>query len=503
MSKPPNLYVCLYAREFPAQAMLRLRPDMRSQPLVIMDGEPPMQTVCSCDAKARSLGVVLGMTQVEVGTIPAITSTTRSRSEEEAAISVLLECAGTFSPRVENRSQDNAFLCVIDIAGTEKLFGSSEKLVKALIGRVRALGVVAVAAVSEDFNTSLCIARSMNSSRPISVVPSGKEAEALSSIPLTVLGLNEKSAETFALWGIRTLGMLAALPETSLIARMGQEGKRHLQLARGKLPHLFLPSEPPFKLEEHRELDFPEDNLESLLFGVNVMLEQLMIRAVNRALALASVTTMLTLDGGVIHSRTVKPALPSIDKQLWLKLIQLDLEAHPPGAAILALTLNAEPGNIGKVQLGLFSPQLPEAARLDVTLARIRAIVGEDRVGRAVLKDTHRSDDFRMEPFTVPSGRPAVSMSNHKKTAMRQLRPAEKLTVSTRDEQPETFFFRGKRYVVERAYGPWRASGDWWSGSRWKLEQWDFISRSGEERLCCCAVHDLEQGLWTMEGLYD
>ena len=92
---------------------------------------------------------------------------------------------------------------------------------------------------------------------------------------------------------------------------------------------------------------------------------------------------------------------PSNDRRLWLKLLHLDLEAHLPAAAIVAVTLSAEPGKTSKVQLGLFSPQLPEPGRLDVTLARIRAIVGDECVGQAVLRDTHRPDSFRMERFTV------------------------------------------------------------------------------------------------------
>ena len=179
--------------------------------------------------------------------------------------------------------------------------------------------------------------------------------------------------------------MLAALPEKELIARMGQESKRLRQLARGEWPHLFQPVEPAFLLEEQMELDSPVELLDSLLFVVGVMLDQLILRAKARILALASVTITLTLDGGGTHTRTVRPALPTTDKQLWIKLLHLDLEAHPPHAAILALTLTAEPGSTSKVQLGLFSPQLPEASRLDVTLARIRAIIGEECVGRAVL----------------------------------------------------------------------------------------------------------------------
>src|SRR5580704_6454353 len=140
-------------------------------------------------------------------------------------------------------------------------------------------------------------------------------------------------------------------------------------------------------------------------------------------LALASLTITLTLEGCATHSRTVRPALPTNDKQLWIKLLHLDLEAHPPHAAILALTLTAEPGSTSKVQLGLFSPQLPEAARLDVTLARIRAIVGEECVGRAVLQDTHAPESFRMEPFTVPSGDSAAVSSQPRGAFVRPKRP--------------------------------------------------------------------------------
>ena len=38
----------------------------------------------------------------------------------------LLEVAGTFSPRVEDRSEDRAFLCGIDIAARRSLFGAPD-----------------------------------------------------------------------------------------------------------------------------------------------------------------------------------------------------------------------------------------------------------------------------------------------------------------------------------------------------------------------------------------
>jgi protein ImuB len=315
---------------------------------------------------------------------------------------------------------------------------------------------------------------------------------------------HERQCGTFGLWGIRTLGAIGALPEKELISRIGQEGRRLRQLARGELPHHFVPYEAKFELEERMELETPVEELERLLFVVNVMLEQLIFRVTARVLALASVTITLSLEGNVVHARTVRPALPTNDRPLWLKLLQLDLEAHPPQAAIVAVILTAESGSTSKVQLGLFSPQLPEPMRLDVTLARIRALVGDDCVGSPVLRDTNQPDGFRVEPFKVPSIHSPTSATVSSSAAMRQLRPPERASITLRDRQPASFVFRDCRYEVEHAYGPWLAEGDWWNRQTWALEQWDLIARSSDgAMLCCCLVRNLKEQSWQVVTLYD
>ncbi len=504
MTKCAELYACLYAKEFPAQALLRLRPNLRDMPFLVMEGEPPLQQVCSLNRKASSLGVARGMTQVEVDTFPSIELLPRSEKEEAAARAALLECAGRFSPRVEDRSAGYSFLCAIDIAGTEKLLGSPLVLAHTLLNQVRTLGIAGCVTVSSNCHAAVALAKGLPSSGSVRIIPTGEESAILAPLPITVLNLTAEQAEKFSLWGISTLEMLAALPEKELIARMGQEGKRLRQLARGELPHLFRPVEPALALEEHMELDSPVEVLDSLLFVVGVMLDQLIGRAKARILALASVTVTLELEGEAVHTRIVRPALPTNDKQLWIKLLHLDLEAHPPQAAILSLTLAAEPGSTSRVQLGLFSPQLPEPMRLDVTLARIRAIVGEEGVGRAVLKDTHQPDGFRMAAFTLPATARSADISSQPRSALRQLRPAEDISVTTQGQRPKAFVFRERYYMVESSYGPWRTGGDWWTSTRWGLEQWDIVARAKDNALlCCCLMRDLIQNCWQMAALYD
>jgi len=506
MKPAGELYACLYAKEFPAQAVLRLRPELRERPVVVVEGEPPLETVCSFNAKARYLGIARGMTRVELDTFSSLIVLQRSRLEEVSTHAVMLECAGAFSPRVEDRSDGSAFLCVIDIAGTEKLLGPPEVLARELLRRVRVLGVSASVAISRNFYAALSYVR--GSSSRIAFIAPGNEGPALAPLPLKALDVSSPHAETFAIWGIRTLGALAALPEKELIARLGQEGKRLRQLAHGELPHHFVPHEATFELKERMELDTPVEQLDSLLFVLGLMLEQLTLRATARVLALASVTITLSLEGSATHVRAVRPALPTNDRPLWLKLLQLDLEAHPPQAAIVAVTLTAEPGSTNKVQLGLFSPQLPEPMRLDVTLARIRALVGDECVGSPVLRDTNKPDGFRVEPFKVPVVHSSSSATVSSSAAMRQLRPPEKASITLRDRQPTSFVFRDCWYEVEHAYGPWLAEGDWWNRQTWALEQWDLIARSsapsGESTmLCCCLVRDLKEQSWQVVTLYD
>ncbi|HEX4037424.1 MAG TPA: DNA polymerase Y family protein [Acidobacteriaceae bacterium] len=510
MNRDRELCACLYVREFPAQAMLRLRPDLRRQPVAILEGTPPRQQVCACNSPARDIGLSPGLTRAELDVFPGVVCLPRSLAEESSARAALLQAAGQFSPRVEEQSEGTAFCAALDIAGTEKLFGPPEQLGPRLLRTVRPLGIQASLVVSRNLHAALCLARSL----PIRIVviPPGEEARTLASLPLSVLPLTPEYAETFARWGISTLGALAALPEKELIARLGQVGRRLRQLALGAAPHLLVPADPPFTLEEHIELDAPVELLDSLLFVLGVLLDQLIARALSQILALASVTVTLTLEGGSTHTRTVRPALPTTDRRLWLRLLHLDLQAHPPPAPILAVTLAAEPGSTSKVQQGLFTPPLPEPDRLDVTLARIRSLVGDNRVGSPVLEDTYRPDAFRMAPFTLPatsSPVPGPQPHAHPRLARRRLRPPEPIAVTLRERRPASFVFRNQRYTVERAWGPWFFSGNWWGIQCWSIEKWDLVARSirdGAMLSCAIARNPLRPATmneWRAEELYD
>lgn len=496
-----ELYACIHVTDFPAQTFLRLHPELRSVPVAILDGEPPHQVVCSTNRAARLAGTVPGMTKLEAEIIPALRLTPRSVLSEASARSVLLECAANFSPRIEEAPRIHTSCSfVLDISGTERLFGPPATLATRLRAALGAAGFRASIAVSINFHTARLKAAT---SAGITVIPAGDEAEVLSKLPLATLNLDEDDTLTFAIWGIRTLGELAALPQVDLVTRLGERILQYHSLARGVLPHAFEPIEPNFSLEEFCDFEVPVEQADSLLFVAARMIDCLIARATSHALCLASLTVCMALDGGRIHERVIRPALATSDRKFILKLLQLDLAAHPPQAAVLSLTLSAQPGQSSKVQLGLFTPQTPEPTRLDVTIARLKAIAGEDRVGSPVLEDSHRSGSFRMESFVPGSPSKAAQATHAPRMALRRIRPPAPIRVVLGDRKPIVFRDRERSFNVEAAYGPWKTSGCWWREDNWDAEEWDVLAQAGGDLLACLLVHDCIQNQWRLEALYD
>ena len=495
-----ELYACVQVSEFPAQALLRLRPDLKGKPVVVLHGEATQESVCSFNQLAQRRGATLGMTKLDAEGVTGLALLSRSLQGEATARNVLYECAATFSPRIEDVSHDTSCAFVLDIAGSERLFGPPIQLAERLRTSLENVGFHASIAVSNNFDSARLKA---GASRGIVVIPHGDEAAALANLSIAELPLDEQHLQTFAIWGIRTLGALATLHETELVTRLGPEASEWRNLAQGIATHTFQPIEPALSLQEFCEFETHVERMDSLLFLGARMIDCLAARAASHALCLASLAIEMKLEGGRVHRGKIRPALPSIDRKFLLKLLQLEIAAHPPPAAVIALTLTAEAGLSSKVQLGLFAPQTPEPSRLDVTLARLKAIVGDNRVGSPKLDDTHRPGSFHMTDFAV-DGKVIASNASHVRMALRRMRPPMPVRVAMQAMKPSMLRSWENSFDVIAAYGPWKTAGCWWSTDGWNLEEWDVLATdSNGKSVAYLLVHDCTQKEWRLEAYYD
>ena len=76
------------------------------------------------------------------------------------------------------------------------------------------------------------------------------------------------------------------------------------------------------------------EQLEPLSFLLARLLNGLIVRLGARALATNELRLRLKLENGAPHERTLRLPVPMLDARAFLKLLQLDLAAHPPPAAV-------------------------------------------------------------------------------------------------------------------------------------------------------------------------
>src|SRR3984893_11216525 len=534
-------FACIFVPDFPVEALLRAEPDLRAQALAVLEGKAPLQTVFALNEKARRAGVSTGMTKLQVEACSDLVLRPCSLLQEAAAHAALLDCAQSFSPRVEDVSCDTVLL---DLVGMEPLFGPLPKIARDVARRASALGLEANVAVASNPDTAVLAA--LGFSRVI-VIPEGKEAEQLGNLPLEVLfteGHDQQTLEVLERWGIRNFHALPARPEIALSERLGQEGVRLQQLARGRNSRSLVPVEPPLVFEEAIELEYPLVLLEPLAFLLARLLDQLCARLGARALSTQELNLDLTLECGtpdyvetgaparlIVYSsraqarqcfqRPLRLPVPLLDAKVFLKLLQLDLNAHPPGAPIVKAQLSAEPVRPRAAQSGLFLPPSPEPEKLELTLARIAGIVGENKVGSLQLLDTHRPEAFRMRRFAPQleeqaARKPKVSRSDKPVesqkqnevavTAMRIFRPPLRATVTLQEGRPAHIACLKRKEICGEilwAAGPWRTSGDWWEQEGWARDEWDIALQEASGITLYRLVRDLLSGQWRVEGNYD
>jgi protein ImuB len=561
------MFACIYIPDFPAEAVVRAEPLLRERPVAVLEGNPPLTRVIALNEKARLLGMEIGMTKLQaavytdVSLVPQRGSSPnlailrqRSPHQENSAHAALLDMAHAFTPRVEDTAADTISL---DLAGLERLYGAPARMASDLASRVTALGMEVNIAIAANPDAAMHAARGFNGT---TVIPAGSEAQRLGVLPLQVLldafelsspknaaqkasqrepqKLREPMLDTLERWGVRDLRTLALLPEHALASRLGDAGVQLRRLARGEGMRTLVLCRPSAQFVEAMELESPVETIESLSFVLNRLLEQLCARLEARALAAQELRLRLQLERRVadeetitlqelagssrnshnvggdmrdkpIFQRTLRLPVSMRDAKVFLKLLQLELAAHPPGAPVTKLWITAQPAPPRSAQHGLFLPVTPEAERLEITLARISALVGERRAGIARLLDSYRRERFSVERFTVTAGKidplPSPTMGDTKDNpplAMRLYRPPYRLQVGLTDGRPETLIaetnqthgqLRGK--VVWSA-GPWRSSGDWWTentqpaeadnvgaphSGAWDREEWDIaLAHPGE-----------------------
>jgi protein ImuB len=364
--------------------------------------------------------------------------------------------------------------------------------------------------------------------------------------------------EIFESWGIATLGDLTALPVAQLSSRLGRRGVALHRLARGLDPRPFVPDTDTPRYIGRLELEWPIEELEPLSFVFARLLEPLSTALERADRGAAALRLDLRLTDRQVHTRVLQLPAPMRDARVLRTLLLLDLESGPPSAAVDVVSIELDPAPARITQFSLLERALPSPETLSTLTARLSALVGESRVGSAVLIDTHQPGAFEMKPFrpestvrddppagpTFPpppkatAGAPehstkAASSGARLEPVLRRQRIPPAIRVRVEEGRP-VHLAAARRGMpsggVTQAAGPWRTSGGWWragaeglgsghgaggcgqghgaagpgspkrSEGGWNRDEWDVALASGA---VCRIFQNRTTGCWFLEGTYD
>ena len=484
---------------------------------------------------------------------------------ERAALEAV---AREFSPRIEVHADREITL---DLLGLARLFGDAREIAQELRRTAADRGLRVRVAIA---GTRAAVRLLVRHRAGITVVAPGTEAEALAPLPLALLDAlvadnsqlptsnsqqkpppttHQPPTATLRRWGLRTLGEFAALPPGDVAARLGQDGVAWQRLARGDDPRPLVPAVPDERFEQGLDLEWPIEGLEPLSFVLGRLMEPLEAHLARRDRGAAVLHVRLRLVTKAVHERSLQLPAPMREARALRTLALLDLESHPPAAAIdrVAVAVDPTPGRI--VQFSLLQRPLPSPEQLSTLMARLAALMGEDRCGSPAPVDTWRPGAFAMNAFAPrdssmhhphePRRRGNAETQNLKDLrgsaaprpvavnvaangpvlALRRFRIPVPARVRVEDGRPVRVmvdrcgFGSGR---VTQAAGPWRTSGAWWEtaplahrlvrrsvseggslgGGGWDRDEWDVALHDG---ITCRVFRERDADRWFVEGVVD
>jgi protein ImuB len=476
----------------------------------------------------------------------------------DAPEAALLDVAQQYSPRV---TWAGPRTLLADLQGLERLFGDPRTLGESLRGSLADRGLQVHVALAPTCTTARLVAAARAG---LSIVRPAEQAATLAALPIDLLktlttppsandatpsdrpparfyrtspvsdilrarrrartavddrgaldGITPERLETFRRWGLRTLGDLAALPAADLAARLGPDGPRLQALARGEDAGPLVPLVPEERFETTLALEWPIDGLEPLSFVLGRLADPLAAHLDRRGRAASVLHVDLRLVTREVWQRRLELPSPIKDARTLRTLALLDLESHPPPAAVDAVTLRVDPTPAPTLQHSLLERARPAPEEVSTLVARLSALMGERRVGSPVLLDSHRPDAFQMTAFAPSSAPPSAPMPSSPSSPsspplplspqalLRRFRPHVVATVTAENGRPTRVRVSrpdlpGGR--VETSAGPWRSAGEWWTTTAWDHDEWDVALDDGT---ICRLSRDRRKDCWYLDGVYD
>lgn len=442
-------------------------------PLVVVEKQKGAMRLVTLSRAARRAGLVPGISLADArARIPDLWVEEIDHAADAALLDAIAEDCDRVTPIVMVDAPDGLLL---DITGSEHLFGDEAKLRLGLSQRLRRAGLHVRTVIAGAPDTARALARHGH----VAIVPPGGDAAAVRALSIAALNLHEKDRLAISRAGLKTIGALASRPTQLFSARFGEQMTLRLARLQGITPSPLTPRRAAPMLWVERRFAEPIGRIEH----VEAALSELAHEACTRLTELreggrAFEATFHRADGAV-RRILVETGRPIRDLAVVLRLFRekLDALSDPldPGFGFDMMRLALpQTDPLASIQSGLDGRALEEDAIADLA-DRLATRFGPQRVVRFIPENTHdpsrasRTIPATFNPMTSPvwpaNSWPTTEEGEPPLRPTHIFDPPQAITiklVEVPDGPPRRFSWRRKEYDIARAEGPERIAPEWW-----------------------------------------
>jgi protein ImuB len=351
---------------------------------------------------------------------------------------------------------------VLDVTGCTHLWGNEAAYLEIIISRLTKAGYHIRAAMSDTIGSAWAIAHYGTNH---SIIESGRQREALLTLPPEALRINEYVTDRLHKLGLHTIRQFIAMPRSALRRRFGNELLLRLGQALGpeeEFIQLLVPVE-----SYHERLNCLEPIVTAT--GIEIALQKLLdticMRLQKEGEGIrAAVFTCYRLDNRIETIRIGTNHASNSPQHLY-HLFEEKTATIAPGPGIELFVLEApKTEKVMAIQESLLSQgsslQDPKIGEL---LDRITNKLG-NRVIHRYLPDEHHWPEHSIREAASLQEKPAIEWQKSKPRPIHLLPFPKRIEVMAPipDYPPIQFRYNGKIHYIKRADGPERIEREWW-----------------------------------------
>ena len=377
---------CIFIPHFAIAVELLGRPDLHGQPLIISGAPKQHKAVLDCSPEAEARGVRPGMPlRQALALCPKAAFLEPDPARYQDTLESILRALEGVSPMVEPADLGRAY---VGVEGLDGLHRDEMAIGEALVQAVRLAheenrpADPLLPSVGLGEGKFVAWAAAVTSAPgEVCVIPAGREAAFLSPLDVSLLPCSPDTLRRLELFGLRTIGDLAALPLGAVQAQFGPEGRRLWELAHGLDRDPLRPRRQEKSVSERLTFSEPAVSTEALLVAGRQLLGRLFSQPALRHRAVRQMRLCAALGDGRSWERTVTFREATADRDQILYVLRCTLEATLPSRPVeeLSVELSGLTEETGK-QEGLFAAKGHRRAQLEEALRQLKARFGQSPV---------------------------------------------------------------------------------------------------------------------------